>query len=639
MEYRREIDGLRGIAVLSVLCFHMGITAFSGGFVGVDVFFVISGFLITKIIRDEVAQTGEFDFKNFYLRRVRRLFPALAFTLLLSLVAALFFFSPDFLSRFGLSLAASLFSVSNFYFWRTNDYFAPGAELEPLLHTWSLSVEEQFYLLWPVVLVFLLKRSALFLPVLALTAIFFLSLLCNHYFDDQRELIFYLLPFRVFELSLGGLMVWLIKVQPARPIITEVIGLTGLGMIAYAVFSFNSSMVFPSFNALIPCLGAAMVIYAGKNTVSGALLNTRWLVAVGLISYSLYLIHWPLIVFYKYYKDVDTLWGGEILALTVAALLMAWFMYRHIEQPFRHKRTHVHKNAAFIKYVVLIAALMSTTSIYAYTDHGMPWRLADQKTFINSTYGGGEYPWETYLGAHDAKKKIILYGDSHSKQYLSALEDLSKETGMGIHYLGHPACLALPQLTNIYKGEVHQSCIAMLDKLRSLAKGNDMPVIIAYRYTKTITDLISGERLNYKDDEVAYTASLIAGLERLRAELGENRKLVIFGGVPGANLKRGYLDCISRPLTSMTCHDRYPPGQAEFASFNRALRKLADRHANVLFLDPHEALCDENDCYVVRDGSLYYSDHAHLTIDGASLVVSTFKESLESLDNHQSDRH
>jgi peptidoglycan/LPS O-acetylase OafA/YrhL len=624
MKYSKEIDGLRAVAVLSVLCFHMGITAFSGGFVGVDIFFVISGFLITKIISNEVTETRSFDFKNFYIRRIRRLFPALAFTLLLSFVLALLLFSPDFLTRFGLSLLASLFSVSNFYFWKNNDYFAPGAELEPLLHTWSLSVEEQFYLAWPFLLVFLLKRSRAFLPVFTLTAIFLLSLIANDYFHNQKELIFYLIPFRVFELAIGGLLTWAPQIQQEKPVFMQVIALAGMALIAYAVFAFNESIVFPSFNALIPCVSAAMVIYAGKNNLSSLVLGNRLLISTGLISYSLYLIHWPIIVFYKYYTDTEVLNGREILALTLTAFAMAWVMFRFIEQPFRYKKAFNRKNAAFITTVTAITAFISIGSVYAHKSHGMSWRLHNQTTFTNFSYAGDKYAWETYIGKPNADKKIIMYGDSHSKQYLAALEAFSKETGVGIYYLGHSACLALPGLTNIYKGQTHPSCIGMLNKLKKLAQGNDMPVMFAYRYTKKIVDLESGQLFDYKNDEFEFTSALISGFEHLHKELGDRRKFVIFGGVPGAHLRRGYIDCINRPFTTLICNDHYPVSQSEFSSFNDALQTLANRQERILFLDPKEALCDENYCYVVKSGKLYYSDHAHLTKDGASTVFDHF---------------
>ena len=230
-QYRPDINGLRAIAILSVLFFHLGIPGVSGGFVGVDIFFVISGFLITGIIYDEYILTGRFNFSNFYIRRVRRLFPALVFTLALTFIAGFFLLALKFFDSFSLSLISALFSVSNFYFWKTRDYFAPNAEFEPLLHTWSLSVEEQFYLLWPITLIFILKRFQKPGAVIFLVVISLISLGLNAFFKNNSELIFYMLPFRVFEFAIGALLVWLIKYQPFDKKRLEVLAVTTTGIL------------------------------------------------------------------------------------------------------------------------------------------------------------------------------------------------------------------------------------------------------------------------------------------------------------------------------------------------------------------------------------------------------------------------
>lgn len=245
-QYRPDIDGLRAIAILTVLLFHLGVSAFSGGYIGVDVFFVISGYLITKLIRDEVSATEKFSFSNFYIRRVRRLFPSLVFTLCLTLVAAAFLFSAQFFERFGASLLHALFSLSNFYFWKNSDYFAPAAELEPLLHTWSLSVEEQFYLLWPITLVLLLKKSS-GVRFGILLIIFAMSLALTRYYIHQTSMIFYLLPFRVFEFIIGALMVWIVEGKSSRNWIDECMTAIGLILIFFAATTYTSSEPFPSF--------------------------------------------------------------------------------------------------------------------------------------------------------------------------------------------------------------------------------------------------------------------------------------------------------------------------------------------------------------------------------------------------------
>lgn len=630
LRYRPDIDGLRALAILSVMLFHLGVPGINGGFVGVDIFFVISGFLITKIIYDEFTSTGNFSFSNFYIRRVRRLFPALVFTLVLAFIAGFFLFALKFFDSFSRSLLSALFSLSNFYFWKTSDYFAPAAEFEPLLHTWSLSVEEQFYLLWPVALIFLAKRSRKSGVIVFLLVISLISLLLNAAYKDNAELIFYLLPFRVFEFAIGALLVWLVHYQPSDKRWLEVLAAVGFVLIAYAVVSFTKFTVFPYYNALIPCVGAALLIYAGQTKYAGSILGNRGLVGIGLISYSLYLIHWPMIALYKYYKDIDALTYPGMTVIGSASMVIAYLMYRFIEQPFRRIQNDSRKNRTFLLSSLGIFVTVAILAIYVRVGEGLEWRIDSFKNYHNIDYGGKNYPWETTLGNPLSNKKLIVYGDSHSKQYLSALDKLAKEKDLGIKYIGHPACISWPDLTNIYKDKVHQSCIDLLQKLKAATEGNSIPVMVAYRYTKTIVGSEGDNPLNYQDGQV-FIKRLIEGLDKLHLILGNDRKLIMIGGVPSANLKRGYMDCISRPLTDVKCHDKFPMKDSEFFNLRSELAKYKSQRRNVIYLDPYLALCDDINCYVAKDNILYYSDHAHLTSDGANMVINMFSDEILSV--------
>ncbi|HEY8269663.1 MAG TPA: acyltransferase, partial [Pseudobdellovibrionaceae bacterium] len=253
IRYRPEIDGLRAIAVISVLFYHVGFETFRGGFVGVDIFFVISGFLITRLIRDEVNSSQAFSFSNFYLRRVRRLVPALLFTLGLSSVCAYVLLSPQHLQIFGGSLASAITSLSNFYFWRESGYFDAEVKFKPLLHTWSLCIEEQFYLFWPLLVTFLLlKKDKRYLLGTSI-ALFSISLLANlvitEKFPDSASTIYYLAPFRVFEFMVGAVLVELVQFQTKKQWVHEVLIVLGLIMILFPALVFTEKTVFPSYNA------------------------------------------------------------------------------------------------------------------------------------------------------------------------------------------------------------------------------------------------------------------------------------------------------------------------------------------------------------------------------------------------------
>lgn len=393
-KYRPDIDGLRALAVLLVIFYHLGIGLFGGGFIGVDVFFVISGYLITKLIAQEYKQTGSFSFSNFYLRRARRLFPALITTLCFCMLMAVLLFKADQMERFGGSLIHAVMSVSNFYFWFESGYFDTSALVKPLLHTWSLSVEEQFYLIWPFCLVFLLRRfqTRMVLGVILLAGLF--SFLLNAVFADGmvagldrilpsflteqfrngRSSIFYLAPFRVFEFAIGASMVWLIQYQPARRLWAELAVIVGLLMIVAAAVLYTEATLFPFYNALLPCLGTALIIHSGTAVYSGRILTNKISVGIGLISYSLYLVHWPFIVFYGYWKKSE-LSGLDLLVILSLSLIVASLMYKYIEQPMRMRRTSLFVSPASFGFACsLMALIIVLPAANAWANNGWPFR-------------------------------------------------------------------------------------------------------------------------------------------------------------------------------------------------------------------------------------------------------------------------
>lgn len=331
MKYRPEIDGLRAVAVLPVIAYHAGLPGFSGGFVGVDVFFVISGYLITGILAGDLA-AGRFSVARFYERRARRILPALFVVLALSAVAAQLLLMPPAFRDFSASVFAVVLFLSNMLFISEVDYFAPAAENTPLLHTWSLAVEEQFYILFPLILWLLWRIGrgrALAWGVLAVTLA---SLVFSEWaWRSNPAASFYFLPSRAWELGAGALCA-LVPLRP-RAGARQVLGLAGLAAIAVAVGFYDRSVPFPSLWALLPVGGAVALILA-EGGAAGRLLSLRPMVAIGLISYSAYLWHYPLFVF------VRLAWGGDpgVLAMSGLGLLslgLAALSWRYVERPFR----------------------------------------------------------------------------------------------------------------------------------------------------------------------------------------------------------------------------------------------------------------------------------------------------------------
>ncbi len=367
MKYRPEIDGLRAVAVVPVILFHAGFQPFGGGFVGVDVFFVISGYLITSIILAEMAG-GTFSLAGFYERRVRRILPALFLVIAACLPAAWILMLPGDMRDFARSVAAVSLFVSNFLFWRESGYFETAAELKPLLHTWSLAVEEQFYLLFPLLLMLLwgLGRRAI-VGVVIVLAMASLAL-AQWAAINEPDAGFFLLPARGWELLIGGLVALFrssgtpFAVDPRTCQIGSGVGLL---LILYAVFMFGEHTPFPGFPALVPTVGAALIIvFATPSTVVGSVLASRGFVGVGLVSYSAYLWHQPLFAFARHGGALK--YGEWVLgALAVVALILAYFSWRFVEQPFRDRR-RFDRNRIFI-----LAALASLTfiGIGAYGNH------------------------------------------------------------------------------------------------------------------------------------------------------------------------------------------------------------------------------------------------------------------------------
>ena len=385
--YRPDIDGIRAVAVGAVILFHLQLPWIQGGYVGVDVFFVLSGFLITGIIR-RGALAGTFSFSRFYLRRIRRLIPSLVATVLATTVAAAFLLLPDDMIGFARSAVASLFSVSNVVFFAESGYWDSSSDLKPLLHTWSLGVEEQFYLLWPALVVVLVKLRARFAVALGvLSVVAFLAALWM--FAVNPSAAFYLSPFRVFQFGLGAL-VGVLPLAGWRalrsPLVRDLLLVAGLALIAYACLAYTAETPFPGWRALPPTLGAMLLLAAGAGNGSGVLgrlvLENPVSVWLGRVSYALYLAHWPVIALYRYRTGLDLTVLEQLLlaALTVAggaALhygVERRFYQRHSDAENAHRRLTDGRFAARTAAISVTAGLVLTT---AWLGSGWMWRYPD----------------------------------------------------------------------------------------------------------------------------------------------------------------------------------------------------------------------------------------------------------------------
>ena len=439
--YKPHIDGLRALAVVSVMLFHFDFEGFSGGFIGVDVFFVISGFLITRIIVNELTTTGTFNFKFFYWRRARRILPALYFTIFLSFIFAVLMLSPQHLKNFGGSLISAVFGLSNIFFWEQSSYFDTQSINKPLLHSWSLGVKEQFCLFWPAIIAFVTyKTPKIILPILIFIGVVSFALNYVYLSNENSSTIFYLVQFRAFEFVIGAAMVWLVQLQPKHNFIIEILMLLGLIGVIFSVSQYNKDMIFPYYNALLPCISAAFIIYSGSAKYTSKILSNKVSVYTGLISYSLYLVHWPVFVFYTYYKRGD---GGVVTFLESAILipiciLMSVIIYNFIEKPFRFSWNEfskaTKKSIIFIFFLVTVVVVF--LSYHANVNNGWTFRISESnkdlmRKNMQEPHGMDILKLNSYVWGSEHKnllsningKKVLIIGDSHAGNVANALSE------------------------------------------------------------------------------------------------------------------------------------------------------------------------------------------------------------------------
>ncbi|TGP22980.1 acyltransferase [Mesorhizobium sp. M1D.F.Ca.ET.184.01.1.1] len=635
--HRTDIDGLRAIAVLAVLFFHLRVSGFAGGFVGVDVFFVVSGFLITRIVAADI-EAGHFSLAQFYSRRARRLLPAFFTTLLLSCVTAFLLFAPQHLESFAESLAAATFDVSNIFFWHKSGYFDLAVRMKPLLHTWSLSVEWQFYLIWPLLLSALLALfpRRMIWPVLAIAAFSFFLILAFQdgsfwlfsrtraadWITDGRATVFYNTPFRVFEFAFGAALVWLPK--PRSVIVHELLALVGLAVVGSTVLFLNGTSHVPAMNMLVPAIGAAMVLHADRSRWAGFALRNRPAVYLGRISYSLYLVHWPLIVFCEY-GLLRALLPSEAVLVGLLSLVLAILMYHVVEQPYRISRRFV--TPSRLALVGLLTFSLISYSMWS----GLPWRspsavagaeLADRATLESIT---GSLGCEDFceFGNLESPTKILIVGDSHVDHYTRALEEIG---GTEFHFLLAQAgsCYFGADLQSQSRGAVTQHCrIAMDQAARWLKAGGIAAIIHAQRWPgyRNILERKADGAPIYMPNLTKLFPVMLDDIAKLYA--GFRGPVILIGHAPNTNLI-----CDLRPaFFSLPCPTA---SKAEHAAFKSAFTTFATRHSTFQFVDPLEIICPAMQCRATDlAGHALYVDEHHFSIFGARLIVPKIIERLE----------
>ena len=648
LSYRPEIDGLRALAILPVVLFHYGLGPFRGGFVGVDVFFVISGYLITALIHGEM-EDGRFSIVRFYERRVRRIFPALFAMLAVASVAAGIILFPYDLVRYAKSLLATAAFASNFEFWNEAGYFDVAAAGKPLLHLWSIAVEEQFYLLFPLVLLAFRRTSWLLGAVGAIFAASFALGIWG--VAHAPSATFYLLPARAWELMLGALLALGAIPALANRAIAEALVVLGILLIGFAVVAFNPEMPFPGPAALIPCAGAALIIYATSfgETWTGKALSLRPVVFVGLISYSLYLWHWPVLVLTRYlaFRNLTNLESACLVALSFALAVLSW---QFVEKPFCARSFRVSRRTLLAGAVAAMAAT-AACAMFAVSDNGFPERLRpdvrailaeenDHEPRIYRCFGLSAQDLREdklcRIGNGAAAPSYLLWGDSHADAILPAVEDVASQRGRVGLFAGAASC---PPLLGVDRLDV-PGCRDFNDEALKIAlRKNISEVILEARWGKDAEGSTYGSephgRITFVDDfstgatEANNRAVFARGLERtVSALVAAGKKVVIVASVP----EIGW--AVPPVLARLRFAKNYGmPSLAKSLYLQRqsfVLDELAHLKAvyGVTVVYPDQILCPGDTCKVAFNGLPIYRDEHHLTVKGAKELEPLFEQAM-----------
>ena len=658
--YREDIDGLRAVSVLAVVLNHAGIGLFAGGYIGVDIFFVISGYLITSIIMREI-NSNDFSIIRFYERRIRRILPALFGMVAFTVAACAIIYDAEKFREFGKSVIATTLFASNINFWRESGYFDAPSQLKPLLHTWSLAVEEQFYIFFPVYMYLIFRYVRKFAPaILTGTAILSFGFSIFTVSKDPSAA-FYLAHLRAWELIIGAILALRLIPEDISKTYGNFIGVIGLVMVLLPIFQYSESTNFPGLSALLPVLGAAFIIFSGLEdgkSFMGRLLSLPPFVFIGKISYSLYLWHWPLIIFSKYYA-IRPLTSYELSSVIAATIIIATLSWRFIETPFRSK--DFLSTGKIYSFAASGMTMMLAIGILIYYFKGFPERQGLENLTQTSKK---EEAWlfkDCNINATDAPTAItaceigdgnspptfMIWGDSHTPTYGKAIHASADQNGVaGILTYGQgcPTFLGmtpLPQIGDVSCLEYNKMALTYLEQHPEIET-----VILASRWTIWIEEtrykyeegvkVHLTDVLNELPSDATGSQLFTTGLERTIQTLQDmGRKVVIIAPLP----EIGYDVPSANFIASRTGRDInqiIAPTLDEYAIRNQntfTILKAFEEKYKIQVIQPWESLCQENICRVAINGIPLYSDDDHLSVFGSELISPIFDPLFESIKN------
>jgi peptidoglycan/LPS O-acetylase OafA/YrhL len=644
-KYRPDIDGLRAIAVLSVVIFHAFPETLKAGFIGVDIFFVISGYLISSIIFENMDR-GSFSFGQFYGRRIKRIFPALTLVLLSCLVFGWFGLLGDEYKQLGKHAAAGAGFVSNFYFWQEVGYFNNAAETKPLLHLWSLAIEEQFYIFWPLIVWLTWKRKWLFLIIFI--GFFVASFAYNvHLVRLDPTATFYSPATRIWELLAGVLLAY-IRFQPALAQPSQrqlqIASTIGFALLAYGLYRIDKNRPFPGTWALFPVLGTFLLIFAGPTAwFNRFVLSNRVLVWVGLISFPLYLWHWPILSFMRIVESGAPEPAFRNIAL-VLSVLLAWMTYYFVEKPIRagadagsvgsyNLKT---KNKLKIAVLSICVAALGVSGFMIFQNHGITTRAAAQINGVNTwdnltfatpckfiTNGPNHDDWCNIGNAPNKLPTTVLIGDSVGNNFAPMLQSYSEQSSNSafvFRQFGRGFCHG-------FAGIGYENCEELVKETQAyiLKTPSIDTVILAANWPLYFNGF---ERIG--STPVSSQQFRAAFEKNVAYYQGLGKRVIVFLAPPvGANPRA----CLVRPLRlsdKSSCNLALSEALHNDGQY-RAYFMAYLKSKNVDIFDPFKYMCDETSCKVTDGTRIYYVDHEHFSVFGGQFLADVANDDLQKM--------
>ncbi|OQP88414.1 hypothetical protein BTR14_03015 [Rhizobium rhizosphaerae] len=669
MQHRPEIDGLRTVAVLPVLLFHAGIPGFAGGYVGVDLFFVISGYLITGIILSAERKAG-FSLLAFYERRVRRIMPALFAVMLACLPFAWFTMLPDQMASFGKSLVAVCLFVSNILFYLQTGYFAADAELQPLLHTWSLAVEEQFYVVFPLIMIAThrmpVRRRMGLLLALAVVSL----ALAQWTVAQDTSAAFYLPHTRAWELLTGSLAAFWLADRRQKG--HETLAALGLAAIAFSVVAYDGATPFPSFYALVPVIGALLVIlFAQPGTAVARLLSMKVMTGIGLISYSLYLWHQPILAFARIHSLTEPS-RGTMLGLVLLSFPLAYLSWRFIEQPFRSRAATTRRSgSSALGVTAASAACVIAMGLFAQRDNGLAFRVPEgaqdailagktlDPAMTHCLFDKGEaslpHPIKDCLTPGIAQSPTILIGDSHAGALAGAALRGFAAAGEPLYAMSHSACVGFSGFV-VSDPKYRLRCNSFFTGIEDyIARAKISTVIMLSRWTlyvegtpfdngeggvehrrPTFVDLYDRrDEMGGEDDPARKQRVLDQYVADIKSYLDRGINVVLVYPVPEAGWN--VPDTVARAVMNGDPHPLLTTATPRYQQRNAAVIAAFDalEHPRLRKVKAAPVFCNwlvNNRCLNAEGiKDILYLDDNHLSDTGAALLVPDILKAVKSL--------